>query len=187
MSAKKKLFIVGGVLLGIFLIVNVVWFATVYVQWNGYIENSGAIKDDSGVETRYYGDTEDTYTVAIAKPSYLRFSNNGFLRVSFSESYKVSGYDTGNLTANRDLDIVIYFWPDMTGKYKCGVLLRDTISEFNCQVYVDKDLNIVEDEDIIEDEYDDQIEKYMTEKADVIKEMYQFGIETFGLDTDKHR
>ncbi|MBQ2745410.1 MAG: hypothetical protein IJF37_07370 [Lachnospiraceae bacterium] len=186
MSTKKKLLIVGSVLLGIFLIVNIVWFATVYAQWNGYVENSGAIRDESGVEARYYGDTDDTYTVSISKPSYLKFSNNGFLQVTFSEPYSVSGYDTGNLVANRPINISVYFWPDMMGEYSCGVMFSDDISGFKAQVYIDKELNIVGNEDVIEDEFVEQVEKCMTENEATIRAMYQFGIDSFGLDTGNH-
>ena len=186
MTAKKKLMIIGGIILGIFLIVNIVWFATVYAQWNKYEKNSGATKDDSGVEVRYYGDTDETYAVSIAKPSYLRFSNSGFLCVTFSEPYTISGYDTGNLVANRDIDINIYFWPDVSEQYECGVMFSDSIEGINYQVYVDGDLKIVEDENVIQDEYMEQAEQYMEKYKTIVKEMYQFGVESFGLDESKH-
>lgn len=34
MKAKKKLMIVGMIAGGVFLAINIVWFATVYRQWN---------------------------------------------------------------------------------------------------------------------------------------------------------
>ena len=186
MNVKKKLMIVGSILLGAFLIVNIIWFATVYAQWNEYEENSGVVRDDSGVEVRYYGNADGTYNTSISKPSYLRFSNSGFLCVSFSEPYTVSGYDTGNLVANRDIDITMYFWPDISKEYKCGVMFYDGISGNHYQVYIDKNLDMIDNENIIQDESMEQLKQYMEKYKITVEEMYTFGVNSFGLDSAAH-
>lgn len=104
---KKKIAIVTGVLLGMFLIYNALWFVN-YKKYTGLGE-----KIDPSEQNNDYSMEKDGYTFAVFKPEYLSFKGN--LSVSknmlFSEDVKEAD----------GIDLII--WPCFTGGYEVGVMI----------------------------------------------------------------
>ncbi|MCM3006848.1 hypothetical protein [Priestia koreensis] len=109
-SYKKWILII----IGIFLIWNLVWWVTTTVKYQKYVE--AVPKDTTGLNITQ----EDGYTYFVKKPGYLRFIGN--LSVS---------------TNNKSASLII--WPKMIGGYKYGIRIQDDKQAY--EVYLDKNMN----------------------------------------------
>ena len=132
MRQKKKRIIkyMLSILLGFFLIWNIVWSVNFYTY---YKFSSGYMKSP----VSYIKSGKD-YTYTVACPGYLSF--------------------TGNLALTNNDNLSIIIWPAllMLGSPEYGVGISDEMSDSTYRFYVDKDLKYLHNDEM---EYSDSEEK----------------------------
>lgn len=181
MSVKKKLIICGAVIFGVLAMINILWFSTIWRRYNGYKEKMGSsIEETEGVENRYQL-TGDKYVLSIKQPSYLRFTGGGFIRVNDTIPYTVTTDENGNKYSNKEVDIVIYIWPNFWGKYKIGIQFMEENGTMMSTAILDKDLQLLPDDDM-DIAYNEKMETLLEKYHDEIKGMFDFAADTLELD-----
>lgn len=201
MSIKKKLIIFALLVFGVFLVINIIWFAFVWRKYEGYKEKLGneMVVDDLEELGKRYTLSENDFDVSIKTPTYPQLSGGGFLRVN--KVGDVVGYDgeTG-IPFNKDgeyIDIentkikpnmIFYIWPKLFGGYKFGIQY-DCFEENNIeyggfksyQVDLDEELKpvIIEDAD---EEYTLKLQKLYNENYDDMMELIKYANDLFDLE-----
>lgn len=201
MSIKKKLIIFALLVFGVFLVINIIWFAFVWRKYEGYKEKLGneMVVDDLEELGKRYTLSENDFDVSIKTPTYPQLSGGGFLRVN--KVGDVVGYDgeTG-IPFNKDgeyIDIentkikpnmIFYIWPKLFGGYKFGIQY-DCFEENNIeyggfksyQVDLDEELKpvIIEDAD---EEYTLKLQKLYNENYDDMMELIKYANNLFDLE-----
>jgi hypothetical protein len=74
---KKKLVIIGGVSIGIFILFNAFWFVWREMKYSKYIfEGMEKTEHSNIVVPRFYHVDEDGYSWFVKYPDYLSFTGN---------------------------------------------------------------------------------------------------------------
>lgn len=180
MTVKKKLIVCTVIIFGVFLIINVLWFSTTWRKYHGYLNAMEGYEENEGKGSQYIKTIGD-YRLLVKQPVYLDFSGGGFLNISSSEPYSVTMEEGGTMTANRDMDIVLYFWPQFWGGYKMGVLFDDIPNDEFIQIYVDKDLKYLP-ENNMDTAYEEEMNELISTYYDQIKEMFDVAVDIWGLE-----
>lgn len=180
MTVKKKLIVCTVIIFGVFLIINVLWFSTIWRKYHGYLNNMEGYEEEDGKGNKYTKTVEE-YTALVKFPIYLDFSGGGFLHIRSSELYSVTMEEDGTMTANRDMDIVLYFWPEFWGGYRIGVFFEDIPNDKFIQIYVDKDLKYLP-ENNMDPAYEEEMSGLISTYYEQIKEMFDAAVDLWGLE-----
>lgn len=130
-----------AVLVGLFCVYNIFWFASVQYKYKDYLE---AVPEEYGKHIQF--DEENNLSYNVKTPDYLGF--------------------TGNLGISNNEDMVLLIWPSLFGnKFKYGVRIQDDTGTY--EIYINENLGSVtgnpEDKVIVE-KYNNDIKK-LYEKA----------------------
>lgn len=102
----KIILIIIGVLVGIFIIINIVWFVGSKSIYNSLSKNISNSKN----EFNNYEKVIDGYKYIIKDTGYI--SNSGFANVSINKDIEVEIDDNGNETPNDFTKVTLYIWPE---------------------------------------------------------------------------
>jgi hypothetical protein len=129
---KKIILIVFVVILFLFCVVNVFWYAFRDVEYSRYTENMEESACSSFIVPDYIGKDDDGFTYSVAYPTYLGFTGN--MAVSFPSADDENPYTDS-----------LIIWPLLKGGYEYGAILY--IDNVQYQIYVDKNGNAINEED----------------------------------------
>lgn len=195
MSIKKKLIIFASIVFGVFLIINIVWFAFVWRKYEGYKGKLGdsMVVDDLEELGKRYTLSEDDFGVTIKTPMYPSFTD-GFLRASKQGdvvSYNIEDgrpvdkngeyIDTENTKIKPGM--VFYIWPKVFSGYTFGIEYHVFENEgfVMYQLNLDEELKpvIIEDAD---EEYTLKLQKLYNENYDDMMELIKYANNLFDLE-----
>lgn len=141
MKKLSKKWIVPIVIIGIFILFNLIWVITVNIKYARYTKS--VPKNEFGI----HGITDDEgYSYNVKKPDYLQF--------------------TGNLGVTSDSGNSLIIWPKITGGYEYGVIL--CIDDVMYQITIDDNMQTNENDDYIKELVKDNQDtiKLLFEKAE---------------------
>ena len=131
----KKILIIIGIIIGIFAIINLVWFVGVKSR---YIELT-KIFNNSKNELGNYTKDIDGYRYIVKDTGYLNHS--GFANVSIAKDIVIEFDDEGNEVASDFAKVTLYIWPKWFNGYTYGIDID--YGDYFYQINVDKDGNYI--------------------------------------------
>lgn len=161
---RQKIFIAIEIILGCFLIYNIVWF----VNWRSY----GKYKNSVGYEdstNRYFCNDSEGYRYAVFAPEYLRF--------------------VGNLTVGNNVwsdkieesTCSLIIWPLFMGGYEFGVNIYVPIKADENFVYRSYSFLLDENGDNISGKLSKEEKTVLEENKDLIRNTYQKAYKMWGI------
>jgi hypothetical protein len=151
-SVKRKLITVSAILIGLFLLVNIVWYVWRNITYSQYIKAMTPNSYSSIIVPRYYLRDSDGYDFNVKYPDYLSFTGN-------------LGVGIPSIDENLFTDALM-IWPKMGGGYEYGALLYEGDNGY--QVYIDANGNAIDKVfDEVVARHRDNIESLLI-KADVM-------------------
>mgnify|MGYP001088055292 CR=1 FL=1 len=195
MSIKKKLIIFASIVFGVFLVINILWFAFVWRKYEGYKGKLGneMVVDDLEELGKRYTLSEGDFGVTIKIPMYPSFTD-GFLRIGKQGQICVWGPDGTVYDENGEsIDIentkikpgmVFYIWPKLFGGYKLGVQY-DCFENGNMSMYqlnLNEDLKPADIEEGTDDEYALKLQELYNENYDDMMELIKYANDLFDLE-----
>jgi len=121
---KKKLLIIGGIVLGVYILFNVFWFVWREMKFNEYVLEGMEQVDLSAMVPRYYYNDEDGYSWFVKYPDYLSFTGNITVMVP-------------TIMDDEDVhfDDTLIIWPKIFGDFEYGMFIHEGEDVF--QIYID--------------------------------------------------
>lgn len=184
---KKRIIIVTAVILGIFLVFNLVWFFSVGIKYIGYESKLDKI-DAEGSSIKYSGEV-DGYSYGIKPAGYLSF-RSGFLTVSKMEDIRLFREKNGDeqkvfyfdADGNRQYvddysSITFYYWNNGLGEPRYGIMYWSTT--LFAQIILDDELNVLNGED---DGYKEEFQEIVDQNRDSIVDLMNRAREMWGLE-----
>lgn len=131
----KKTLIIIEIVVGIFAIINLVWFIGVKSRYIDLTKNF----DNNKNELRNYIKDIDGYRYIVKNPGYL--GNSGFANVSIAKDITVEIDEDGNEVTNDFIKVTLYIWPQWFDGYTFGIYIDNGKTGY--QINVDKDGNYI--------------------------------------------
>lgn len=135
----KIILIIIGVLVGIFIIINIVWFVGSKSIYNSLSKNISNSKN----EFNNYEKVIDGYKYIIKDTGYI--SNSGFANVSINKDIEVEIDDNGNETPNDFTKVTLYIWPEWFNGYTYGIAIDNGKNVY--QINVDEYGKLLDNKD----------------------------------------
>ncbi len=175
-TAAKKLTILAVIILSIFAGINLFWLLIKALPDYGYANKVD--KTDTALGTMYTKKI-GKYEYRVDKATYLGY--DGFLSVG--EPYELY-YDNGSIIDSSGLNIRLFIWPKVTGRYEYGVFFIDEVKDISTQIYIDKNTKFIpyKPETLEYNEYNEKAEKLINENYDDIKAKMDGAKELWGLN-----
>lgn len=184
---KRKVLIIFLVVVGVFAIINLIWFFSVGYKYIQYEKGMDICEDEeSSVK---YSKEVDGYLYRIKPAGYLSFSS-GFLSVSEARWENIfMGDENGNDTPffidengekqyiddYRQIDF--YYWTSGLSAPKYGIMYWST--ELDAQILFDSDLNVLNGEDI---GYQEIFQDTVDSNRETIVDLMERASEMWGLE-----
>lgn len=170
----KKILIGIIVLVGIFVIINLIWFFSVKIR---YIQLANGIsKMESFVEDIHYRKIKDGYQYVVKDTGYL--GNSGFACISRGEGLVIETDEEGNEISNNGSMISLYLWPEKFNGYTYGIDIET--SDYWYQIPIDKDGHYIKNENTNPDEEEKQ-QKALEENKEEIEKLLQLADEVWNI------
>lgn len=117
---RRIIYLLLFLLLFIFMLANIIWYKN-YSMYNSYI------KDYQKFRT-CYNKAEEKYDLTVKKPSYASLTGNFAI-------------------VNKPQTLTLIIWPGifMERPFEYGVIIYDKESKNQCMIYVDENMNYLED------------------------------------------
>lgn len=194
MSIKKKLIIFASIVFGVFLVINILWFAFVWRKYEVYIGKMGTqmVVNDMEELGKRYTLSEGDFGVTIKMPMYPSFTD-GFLRIGKQGGICVWGPDGTVYDENGEsIDIenvnikpgmVFYIWPKLFGGYKLGIQY-DCFENGNMSMYqvsLDEELKLIIIKDA-DEEYTLKLQELYNENYEDMMELIKYANNLFDLE-----
>lgn len=155
----KIILIVIGIIVGIFAIINLVWFVGVKSR---YIELTKSF-DNSKNELGNYVKETDGYRYIVKDTGYL--SNSGFLSVSIAKDI-IEIDDDGNEIASDFIKVTLFIWPEWFSGYTYGIDID--YGDYFYQINVEKDGNYIP----YENENQEKLKSMLDDNRDEINKLF---------------
>jgi hypothetical protein len=123
---KKKIFIIVGIIVGVFLIYNAFWFGWRNIKYSQYIESMEQNPHSNFIVPRYAYTAEDGFTYFVKFPDYLSFTGNLSLGPPMDEN----------------LGSALLIWPQFNGEYSFGISISEEGGGY--QFYIDSQGNAID-------------------------------------------
>ena len=186
MTKRQKVAIIS-LILGIFALINLVWFVTMGYPYMKYESVMHPYKDEgSSIKYKY---EDDKYIYSIKPAPYMGFES-GFLTVSEKRKYleyeemcegeKIFYHfdecDDKIIDENfRSIDF--YYWRKPTKPSKYGIMYYG--KDLNAQILFDSEFNVLNGEDC---GYQSEFQAVIDEEREVIKDMMDHAKDLWGLE-----
>lgn len=130
-SMKKRILLIGGIVLTVFILINIAWFIWRDVSYSNYTKNMSPTSFSNFIVPKYHLIDEDGFQFYVKYPDYLSLTGN---------------INVGMPTENNNLftDTLI-IWPLLDGEYDIGALLYDDSGSY--QIYIDAQGNALNNAD----------------------------------------
>ncbi len=172
MSIRKKLLILTGtIIIGIFAVVNIIWFFGMRYKNISYMKT---VNSDMVGKMSYGGQYGD-YSLRVKPAGYLSY-DSGFL--SLSNRNSGSGYidEDDNIVIDDTTDISFYIWPRFGDSYSIGLMVFESDNIY--QIIINEQLEPLN----TESEYYDKYKEYIADNYDNIIGMMQAAHELWGYN-----
>lgn len=169
----KRIGIVFGVIIAIFLIINLVWFLGVktrYMQLEKKLDKVVQTEEEKeeGIKKDSYEKTENGYKYQVKGTGYL--GNSGFALVSDEEGLVLETDEKGNVISDNGTHVALYIWPKMFSGYTYGIDISNADDWY--QIEVDKDGQCLVDEDR-DPEQQEKRKKVLEENREEINKLFE--------------
>lgn len=156
----KKILIIIGIIIGIFAIINLVWFVGVKSR---YIELTKSFNNSKN-ELGYYTKDIDGYRYIVKDTGYLNHS--GFANVSIAKDIVIEFDDEGNEVASDFTKVTLFIWPKWFNGYTYGIDID--YGDYFYQINVDKDGNYIPHEN----EEQEKLKSLLDDNRDEINKLF---------------
>ena len=156
----KIILIVIGIIVGIFAIINLVWFVGVKSR---YIELTKSFDNSKNELGNYVKETEG-YRYIVKDTGYL--SNSGFLSVSIAKDIVIEIDDDGNEIASDFIKVTLFIWPEWFSGYTYGIDID--YGDYFYQINVEKDGNYIP----YENENQEKLKSMLDDNRDEINKLF---------------
>jgi hypothetical protein len=145
----KKIGIVFGVIIAIFLVINLIWFFGIKIRYMSLTKGIDKVvqteeEKEMDINNITYEKVEDGYRYLVKETSYL--NNSGFACVGKEEGMVIETDKGGNVISDNGTNISLFIWPEMFSGYTFGVDVENVNGWY--QINVDKDGYYIEDKDV---------------------------------------
>lgn len=169
----KKIGIVFGIIIAIFLIINLIWFLGIKIRYMNLTKGMDKVvqtkeEKEEGINNRSYKKIEDGYRYLVKGTGYL--GNSGFACVSNEEGLVFKTDKNGNIKSDNGTNISLFIWPKMFTGYTYGVDVEN-VNEWY-QIDVNKDGNYIVDEDV-DPEYQEKLKEVLEENREKIDKLFE--------------
>lgn len=127
---KKKLLLISGIILSIFILFNAFWFIWREIKFNKYIVYMEPNVFSTIMVPRYYFIDEEGYTYYVKYPDYLSFSGNVTVMIPIEDD-SVESFDN-----------TLIIWVHFGGKYEYGMFIHEDDNVY--QIYIDEQGNAID-------------------------------------------
>lgn len=168
----KKIGIVFGIIIAIFLIINLIWFFGIKIRYMNLTKGMDKVvqteeEKEEGINNRSYEKVEDGYRYLVKGTSYL--GDSGFACVSNEEGLVFETDKNGNVKSDNGTNISLFIWPKIFAGYTYGIDVENVDEWY--QIDVDKDGHYIVDEDV-DPEHQEKLKEVLEENQEEIDKLF---------------
>lgn len=177
----KKIVIVFGIIMGIFLIINAVWFFSVKTRYNNLTEKLDKVvqtedEREEGINRNSYVKTENGYTYKVKGPDYLH--NTGFLYIGAEGGIVYEIDENGDVISDNQVFVSLFIWPEIFGGYSFGIDVD--WGESWCQINVDENGEYIPTEGVDPDEQE-ELKQLLEENREEVDKLFELADEMWDI------
>lgn len=137
----KRLGILLGITLLVFLCINAVWYITMKIPYDSYLDKVERVVDEADESVIFNYKVVDGYKYSVKEPGYLGYG--GFLSVGKEEGHIVELDKDGNITGSNGMYLSLYVWPKAFKETEYGMFFMDEGQDVFQQVEIDSEANLI--------------------------------------------
>lgn len=177
----KRVFIVFGIAIAIFVIINFVWFFGIkrrYIFLTEKMEKIAQTEEEKeqGINDNGYEKIIDGYRYLVKSVGYL--GKSGFACISKEEGLMLEMDEQQNVVSDNGNCVSLYIWPSFWRGYDYGIDISS--ADENYQINIDSNGEYIEDENIDPD-IQDKLKEVLKENENEIDKLFELANNMWGI------